>query len=61
MTASSATTARPVPPVVYSVPPTMSGVLSSLNSGRGPSESVLKRQATSSVLKLAADIWSSGE
>src|SRR5439155_14621411 len=31
------------------------------NSGRGPSASVLKRHATSSLLKLSLLIWSSGE
>src|SRR4029434_1960008 len=36
-------------------------VPSSLNSGNGPRLSVLKRQATSSVLKFDALIWSSGE
>ena len=59
--ASSATTARRVPAVVYRVRPTTSGVPSSLYSGRGPRLSVLKRQATSSVEKLSALIWSSGE
>ena len=39
----------------------MIGVPSSLYSGRGPRLSVLNRQATSSLLKLAALIWSSGE
>src|SRR3954467_14742352 len=39
----------------------MIGVPSSLFSGRGPRLSVLNRQATSSLLKLAALIWSSGE
>src|SRR5580765_16150 len=43
------------------MPPTMIGVPSSLFSGRGPRLSVLKRQATSSLLKLLASIWSSGE
>ena len=37
----------------YSTPPTISGVDWKLNSGRGPSGSVLKRQATSSLLKFA--------
>src|SRR5439155_6957543 len=58
--ASSATTDRRVPPVVYSTPLTMIGVPSSLYSGNGPRLSVLKRQATSSLLKLDALIWSSG-
>src|SRR5688572_9233063 len=39
----------------------MSGVPSSLVSGRGPRLSVLNRQAISSLLKLLALIWSSGE
>src|SRR5580658_6443112 len=39
----------------------MIGVPSSLYSGRGPSASVLKRHATSSLVKLDALIWSSGE
>src|SRR4051794_29719400 len=39
----------------------MIGVPSSLFSGRGPRLSVLNRQATSSLLKLLALIWSSGE
>src|SRR5580693_8983446 len=39
----------------------MIGVPSSMYSGRGPSASVLKRHATSSLLKLDALIWSSGE
>src|SRR5262249_28653828 len=39
----------------------MSGVPSSLYSGRGPNWSVLNRQATSSLLKLDASIWLSGE
>src|SRR3954462_2990887 len=39
----------------------MIGVPSSLFSGRGPRLSVLNRQATSSLLKFAALIWSSGE
>jgi hypothetical protein len=43
------------------MPPTMIGVPSSLFSGRGPRLSVLKRHATSSLLKLLASIWSSGE
>src|SRR6185436_20909926 len=43
------------------MPPTIIGVPSSLFSGRGPRLSVLKRQATSSLLKLFASIWSSGE
>src|SRR6266480_2227042 len=38
-----------------------SGVPSSLYSGRVPRLSVLKRHATSSLLKLEALIWSSGE
>src|SRR5215813_15611668 len=59
--ASSATTDRRVPAVAYTTPLTMRGVPSSLYSGRGPRLSVLKRQATSSLLKLAALIWSSGE
>ena len=52
--ASSATAARRVPPAVYSTPLTISGVAWRLNSGRGPSASVLKRHATSSLLKLSA-------
>src|SRR5207302_8155704 len=59
--ASRATTERRVPPVVYTTPLTISGVPSSLYSGRGPRLSVLNRQATSSLLKLAALIWSSAE
>ena len=51
---SSATTDRRVPAVEYITPLTISGVDSRLNSGRGPSVSVLKRQATSSLLKFAA-------
>src|SRR3954468_19016755 len=39
----------------------MIGVPSSLFSGRGARLSVLNRQATSSLLKLPALIWSSGE
>src|SRR5262245_36623986 len=39
----------------------MIGVPSSLFSGRGPRLSVLKRQATSSLLKLLASICESGE
>src|SRR5437764_10804596 len=39
----------------------MIGVPSSLFSGRGPRLSVLNRQATSSLLKFEALIWSSGE
>src|ERR1700752_2982511 len=39
----------------------MIGVPSSLVSGRGPRVSVLKRQATSILLKLVALTWSSGE
>src|SRR4249920_424816 len=39
----------------------MIGVPSSLFSGRGPRLSVLNRHATSSLLKLEALIWSSGE
>src|SRR5689334_14348001 len=39
----------------------MIGVPSSLFSGRGPRLSVLKRQATSSLLKLAPSICDSGE
>src|ERR1700736_731791 len=39
----------------------MIGVPSSLNSGNGPNASVLKRHATSSLLKFEALIWSSGE
>src|SRR5215212_6092170 len=42
------------------MPLTMIGVPSSLFSGRGPRLSVLKRHATSSLLKLLASIWSSG-
>src|SRR5579863_8632796 len=38
----------------------MSGVPSSLYSGRDPRLSVLKRQAISSLLKFDALIWSSG-
>ena len=48
-------------PVAYTVPLTMIGVPSSLVSGRGPRLSVLNRHATSSLLKLLALIWSSGE
>src|SRR5262252_2167454 len=59
--ASSATTARRVPAVEYTTPSTINGVPSKLNSGRGPSASVLKRHATSSLLKLSLLIWSSGE
>src|SRR4029078_760569 len=59
--ASSATAAPRVPPVVNRTPFTARGVPSSLNSGRGPRLSVLNRQATSSLLKLAALILSSGE
>ena len=44
--ASSATTARRVPAVVYTTPFTISGVDWKLNSGRGPRLSVLKRHAT---------------
>src|SRR5262245_42245800 len=43
------------------MPLTMIGVPSSLYSGRGPRLSVLNRHATSSLLKLVALIWSSGE
>src|SRR5215813_11388989 len=43
------------------MPLTISGVPSNLYSGRVPRLSVLKRQATSSLLKLSALIWSSGE
>src|SRR5258705_7295626 len=39
----------------------MIGVPSSLYSGYGPKASVLKRHATSSLLKFEALIWSSGE
>src|SRR5712692_664947 len=39
----------------------MIGVPSSLYSGYGPNASVLKRHATSSLLKFDASIWSSGE
>src|SRR5262245_46148904 len=56
-----ATTERRVPAVAYTMPLTMIGVPSSLFSGRGPRLSVLKRQATSILLKLLALIWSSGE
>ena len=59
--ASSATTARRVPPVAYSTPPAIRGVPSSLNSGPGPRLSVLKRHAISSVLKFEASTRSSGE
>ena len=59
--ASRAMAARRVPAVVYSTPPTMSGVPSSLYSGAAPRLSVLKVQATSRSLKLEASIWSSGE
>ena len=52
--ASSATTARRVPAVVYRTPLTTSGVVWKLNSGRAPNESVLSRHATSSELKLLA-------
>src|SRR2546430_13592792 len=51
---SSATTDRRVPPVVYNTPSIISGVPSSLYSGRGPSMSVLNRQAISSVLQFDA-------
>ncbi|PYR62504.1 MAG: hypothetical protein DMF91_06440 [Acidobacteria bacterium] len=54
--ASSATTDRRVPPVVYNTPLTIKGVPSSLNSGNGPRLSVLNRQATSSLLKFDASI-----
>src|SRR6476469_5734793 len=54
-------TDRRVPAVAYTMPLTMIGVPSSLFSGRGPTLSVLKRQATSILLKLLALIWSSGE
>src|ERR1700680_749284 len=57
---SSAITDRRVPPVVYNMPFTMSGVPSSLYSGNGPRLSVLKRQATSSLLKFDASIWARG-
>src|SRR5712691_11364558 len=43
------------------MPFTISGVDSNWYSGRGPRLSVLKRQATSSLLKLSPVIWSSGE
>src|SRR5262245_13403276 len=52
---------RRVPAVAYSIPLTTSGVPSSLNSGFVPRLSVLKRHATSSLLKFCALIWSSGE
>src|SRR5439155_23356265 len=58
--ASSAATARLVPAVEYTMPPAINGVDSNWNSGRGPSESVLNRQASSSLLKFDALIWSSG-
>src|SRR6202030_3796401 len=58
--ASSATTDRRVPAVAYTTPFTMIGVPSSLYSGREPRLSVLNVQATSSLLKLDALIWSSG-
>src|ERR1700680_1229392 len=59
--ASSATTDRRGPAVGYRTPLIISGVPSSLYSGRVPRLSVLKRHATSSLLKLDAVIWSSGE
>ena len=49
-----AAAARRDPAVVYTTPFTISGVPSSLYSGRLPKLSVLKRQATSSLLKLDA-------
>ena len=52
--------ARRDPAVAYTTPFTISGVPSSLYSGRLPMLSVLNRQATSSLLKLDALIWSSG-
>src|SRR5262245_10358931 len=61
VSALRANTDRRVPPVAYMMPFTTSGVPSSLNSGRVPRLSVLYRQATSSLLKLEALIWSSGE
>ena len=59
--ASNATTALRDPAVEYRTPPTISGVDSRLNSGRGPRFSVLNRHATSRFLKLAASICFSGE
>ena len=52
--------ARRDPAVAYTTPLTISGVPSSLYSGRLPRLSVLKRQASSSLPKLDALIWSSG-
>ena len=49
------------PAVEYRTPRTISGVPSNWYSGLGPRLSVLKRHAISSVLKLSAVIWSSGE
>ena len=46
--------ARREPAVAYSTPLTISGVPSSLNSGRLPMLSVLKRHAISSLLKFEA-------
>ena len=54
MAASSAMAARRDPAVAYTTPFTINGVPSSLYSGRLPRLSVLKRQATSSLLKLVA-------
>ena len=59
--ASSAIAVRRVPAVVYSTPPIMRGVPSSLYSGDAPRLSVLKVQASSRSLKLEASIWSRGE
>src|SRR5579864_9153862 len=52
--------ARRDPAVAYRTPFTISGVPSSLYSGRSPKLSVLMRQAISRLLKLDALIWSRG-
>jgi hypothetical protein len=59
VTASRATAARRAPAVRYILPLTTSGVTCRLFSRRGPRLSGRKRQATSSLLKLEALIWSS--
>src|SRR5687768_3528122 len=59
--ASIATTFGRNPAVVYSTPPTISGVASMLFCGRGPKFSDFHRHATLRSFTLSRLIWSSAE
>src|SRR5687768_6104320 len=61
LAASSATTSRLMPAVVYITPLTMSGLTCIVVAGRGPKFRADQRQATRRLRTLAALIWFADE